>query len=43
MIIITITELITIFIIVLALSFWLLVLVISKVIDIFNKHKKGKK
>ena len=43
MIIITITELIGIFIIVLALSFWLLLLIISKVIDIFKKHKKGNK
>ena len=43
MIIITITELVGIFIIVLALSFWILFLIISKVIDVFNKHNKGKK
>lgn len=43
MIIITITELIGIFIIVSVLSFWLLLWIVNKVIDIFEKHKKGKK
>ena len=43
MIIITITELIGIFIIVLVLSLWLMLWIINKFIDIFEEHKKGKK
>ena len=43
MIVITITEMVGVFIIVFVLSFWLLLWLINKVIDIFEKHKKGKK